>query len=731
MARKVLSISPSSLHIIETTPLDLARKIILLREGENEPDLDLGEFSGDTVDTDEAREEVINNLSKFDQEDLLPLDERCLRIHRLAEGKGVASLNTVAEQRLSTEQHTEYENQLDPLCRSIWMYLNFKEAFEDAESFHMARQFRDYGKMYDASEIDLDMPIALDAASVDEEALALAINKLLELKEDCTVSALNLPATGTHPASLMLIVRHGGSRTSVIDHRGGGSRRKVYFRPPDDATLIYTPELRQIEICAASPAVRQKVGECFAEVALGHDISKKPLTWKRFDLSRFRTSLTLPLPEIDGFEILTASVIEVELRLGDWKRKLSLRVALHDDITFVADKYLGANNLFTRAEDFSRVGIAVRYYHAEKDRKGTLNITITGSKGCNLQSNKDPDLRSLGYALLKAWDILSTFKEIETAELHTMFPQLVALFDRAEDNVTGAYLRNAGLDPRQLIEGGLLERSGRQEIVLIDGEDTDDEVSVKPSSTKGMVQLTGSFGEDHGTQPAADFDLYELNPQWLHETLIKLIKPLLSTSTLQLLDTDLTFLGSLQVEGADVPIYFARRLDNLKSVAALDVILRSRQDAGVGIVLSAGKTGLAHLGPNVVMPIAEVFRQGESDDTKTAILQRFTTGRWLALGGAEVTLAKYGSQSAMLYIPGKIPLPVLGFKQIVIFERLVAAHKSGSPDVPTGALIEGSGVRSPADAWPSATRSTVVGIYMENSRRGHWRLKADGSVHSG
>src|SRR5690606_5011838 len=129
--------------------------------------------------------------------------------------------------------------------------------------------------------------------------------------------------------------------------------------------------------------------------------------------------------------------------------------------------YLGANNLFTRAEDFSRIGITVRYYHAEKDREGTLNITITGSKSCNLQSDKDPDRRSLGYALLKEWGILSSFKEIRTAELHTMFPELVVLFDRAEDKVTGAYLRNAGLDPRQLIDGGLLERCGRQEIVLI------------------------------------------------------------------------------------------------------------------------------------------------------------------------------------------------------------------------------------------------------------------------
>ena len=49
--------------------------------------------------------------------------------------------------------------------------------------------------------------------------------------------------------------------------------------------------MRQIEVCADSPVVRQTVSDSFAEVALGHDISQKPLTWKRYNLSRFRYSL--------------------------------------------------------------------------------------------------------------------------------------------------------------------------------------------------------------------------------------------------------------------------------------------------------------------------------------------------------------------------------------------------------------------------------------------------------
>ena len=42
-----------------------------------------------------------------------------------------------------------------------------------------------------------------------------------------------------------------------------------------------------VEVCAASPAVRQKLGTCFAVTGLGQDLSSKPITYKYYDLSRF------------------------------------------------------------------------------------------------------------------------------------------------------------------------------------------------------------------------------------------------------------------------------------------------------------------------------------------------------------------------------------------------------------------------------------------------------------
>jgi hypothetical protein len=82
-----------------------------------------------------------------------------------------------------------------------------------------------------------------------------------------------------------------------------------------------------------------------------------------------------------------------------------------------------------------------------------------------------------------------------------------------------------------------------------------------------------------------------------------LIKPVLSKLAAQVVDSDLTMLGTMRTDGADVPIFFARRLYDLKTVSNLDQKMRARNSAGVGIVLSAGPDGPGYLGPNLVIPV--------------------------------------------------------------------------------------------------------------------------------
>ena len=731
MPRRSLPLGPETLGLIEDARIDLLQAVLAVREGDNEPVIALPEDVPDLNDEDAVhayRQKVTDVLSEFDPDELRPAERRSRRIRAFANGKGVTSLTTIVDQRLDDDRAREFERQPDALCRAIWAFLNARETFEDAESFHFARQFRDYGRLYDAFEVELENAVALDAASIDEASLAAKVTAALELKTACTVRALDLPATDTHPASIMLIVRHGGPLSSVYDHRDDGRRGTIYYRPPNEATLIYTPSKQQIEVCANSPLVRQKVSDSFAEVALNHDISQKPLTWKRYNLTRFRTSLSLPIPSIDGYIISLARVLEAEIRLGKWSRKLSLKVAIDDDIEEVAALYLKPNNIFKRADSFSRIGIAVAYSRVGDEKERTLNITISGSKSCNLQSNKDPDERSLGYALLGVWGILSAFRQIENGDLRAMFPQLVALYDRVEDEVSGAYLRELGLDPARLIEGGLLERRGRQDIVLVDDDGMDGEFTVKPSPTPGMVRTVGPFGEDGGERPASDLERYEINRQWLHETVVRLMNPLLAKRASQILGPDLTLLGAMQIDGADVPVYYARRLDDLKTIGQLDLALRARNDAGVGIVLAASAEMPACLGPNVVVSLlSNVSSEGDEFVLSRDSLElAFRSGRTLALGGTTPQVLKSGNQSATLFIPGRPSLAILGANQIKIFERLVAAYKAGSPDVKASALTEDLDVRSPQQAFRKETWQSILNVYIgKGAKHGFWRLVVD------
>ena len=126
MARKAFQIGPSALSLIEDAPVGLVRAVLRLRESDNEPDFGLPEPTDEQVG-DDPRQQILDALSQFDQEDLHPLERRCRRIRMLAEGKGVSSIDTIAEQRLADDQYTNYVSQPDPLCRSIWVYLNFQQ----------------------------------------------------------------------------------------------------------------------------------------------------------------------------------------------------------------------------------------------------------------------------------------------------------------------------------------------------------------------------------------------------------------------------------------------------------------------------------------------------------------------------------------------------------------------------------------------------------------------------
>lgn len=721
MGQRYERIGRETLDIADTAPIELLRQIVEWQEDET---VDQRVMTWPASEHEDAfRRSVKSLLDEQTIEFLRPIEDRCVRINQLASADGIKSLSHVAKERLSHEQYQVFDAQPNELCRCIWMFLGRQQDFRDAEAFHAVRQYRDHGKMYDAFEVDAGAATITSVQRMDLGTLAGLLTTRLDLPSKVDISTLHLQATSTHRPSLLVIVRHAGPLSSVFHHKDGGQRKTIYFRPSNEASLVWTPDEGLIEACGASPQVRMSVAETFAEVVFKTDLSKKPLSWRYYDLSRFHSSLTLPLPPWDDVVVGLAKIIEIEMRLGTWARRLSLRVTIDDDIEDTAQRWIGGGRLLKRVEGFSRVSLAVKYKLPPKEKLRSMEISF-GDRRSNLQSKASVDDRDLGYRLLQFWGILKRLQPLEYEEIAEILPQLLELHDLPDDEVSGGQLRRRGLNPQRLMDAGVIAFKARQSRILSD--DAGGEILVEAGEREGESQAKDLFHEPSGKLVSDDTRLYVLRRDWLDEIVLSALRPLIGKGRIENVTEDLISFGTWRGEHQDIPLFLVRRVDDLNRLQLADLVLRSRQGGGVGVVLTAVKTPLTHLGPNVLVPLPEILSDGKLDDDAIAdLMQRFKEGRWLAMGGTEVSLMHFGNHLAMLYIPGKVPLPVLGPKQIKILDRLIKAHKADAPGVSTGQVIEGTGVRSPADAWKSNVRKSVVGVYFENSQRGLWRLKAD------
>ena len=497
----------------------------------------------------------------------IPLDRHAQRILTLAEGRGGEALHRVAD-KLRPPQTETWEAQQDSMGRSLWLYQHRADLFDEAENLFYADHYRDNGKLYEAFEIEGDDHVALGWSESLKEALEARLQQRLQLPGRCTVSHLEVTgenAEGDTVDQHLLIIRHGGPLASVaVYHETDGSRGERYFRPLHEATLLYSPKEGLVEVYSASAGARREVASAFAEVALGIDLSRKPLTLKHYRFDRFLTSLDLPLPTLPGFDIERAAVVEVIVRTGNPKHRTGFKVTIEDQFEQEAILVYGPGHLFRHATCIAKIIIAVRFT-SKKDNyrtSRTLNITLSDPNRCNLRSHKDPMMRELGYALLTHWDIMTAVRMLDAKDEAALFPALLELYDQGHAELPGQFFQQRGLDLESLAHGGFIERRGRFATHRVEVGDSEQEVSVRSAGKPGWLVYDDPMDGLLVEIPAAVMDKYAIRAEWLEECLLKRLKSCFSRKAATRLTEDLTFLGEISLGDDRVPCYLARGLAN-------------------------------------------------------------------------------------------------------------------------------------------------------------------------
>lgn len=713
--------------MFENAPYDFLREFLASCKT---PDGDLlNPPEMETIAATSTPKEILREfLDRQDQDVLGELDRLSGSVLELSEGKGITSLETVACKKLFNVDYDLFTEAPDALCRSIWIHCRFPEVFQDAESFYAARRYRDHRKLYAAYEVDQDDLVELGELTTDTTALCRKLEDLLDLRAKATASVLELPKTPAHPPSLMVALRHPGTLSSIRDHREDGNLKTYYYRPSHEAVLIYTPEQKKIEVCAESFSVRQQVADVFAEVVLKQDLSAKPLTKRDFNLERFRSSFDLDLPDLDEVEITSATVVEAEMPLGNWARRLNLKVTRDENIDDAMTDYVRDSSQLVRKFGFSKIAIAVGFVRRSDGKNATLRLQVSGGNTSNVQSQSDPFLRDLGLQLLRHWGLMDELRPLTDTEKARWFQFLLSLYDLPGDEVSGTFFSAAGVDPGRLMQSGFLTRKSRQVLVLIDDDDDGTvESELETGPVKGTLKVQGGFGEERGNVADANAISFDIDRRWLAEEILELLGGALRAAVIEIETNHLASLGAIELRNGSVPVYLARELGNVKVVDDLDVALRQKHKLGPGIVLAPSENAPRYLGPNVVVRLSSILSPDEDvvEIDKCELRRQFDAGRSLIASAQVAQVIRHGAHAGTLFIPGADPLSLTSAYQLRFFERLVTAAADGSGEVLTKVLMDGTGSDHPKNLFSAKMRDIVTGRYIcHGSSNRYWRLRS-------
>ena len=213
---------------------------------------------------------------------------------------------------------------------------------------------------------------------------------------------------------------------------------------------------------------------------------------------------------------------------------------------------------------------------------------------------------------------------------------------------------------------------------------------------------------------------------WVAQHLRNQVIGVLDGPFIKQLSADIIALGTLKIDGRDVPVYLVRRLSDERAHAAIDTQLRARNDRGTGLVLQAGKGAGSCLAANVLTPISDHIEANLLEIVLSARSMKaaFRHNRLLAKGGQAVELVSAGPSSGTLLVPGQGTIYISGEHRVRLIRLLVEAHNSGPASMATADLIKGIDGQSLANIFGQPLWDKLKADFLRSPTSGQWEIAA-------
>ncbi|WP_425219351.1 hypothetical protein [Ralstonia solanacearum] len=724
MARKTLTNASNLLGLIERAPASVLRVFSGLPECQA---LSRGfDWSQDETTLPGALLEHIRHLRRDLRE---PAEREALRIVRLASSRGALILTSVADQLNDADLFATFLSQPGgEFGRAVWMRVHSDATarlFEVAESILNTADIRGNKRLYDAFDVPCDEPPPFLWSDKVKRELESELTRAMRLAEPCEVVHVALADErddGEASVAHCLVVRFAGEQVTAVQVVNRNRRSFCYF-PARDATLLYAPGRKVVEVYAHTLSTRAPLANVLSAHGFKVPLSSRPLNRSRYDLSRFAQPLKDVKPRLDGAKVERLYLAEARALLGHASDTVTIHLDSGAELHDVLGEHWG-NHPFSQAAAILGVTLVADLVVAGDATQTPLSIVLAEPGRCSLQNERDLRLRRVGTQLLEALGVLKPLNPGSGVDDPDLIGQVARLLECATSPMDGFALAQLRIDIERFEDEGILTEGDRitQKVVeLADG--TRCAVPLERCADANFVRYRDPLTGDDVMLQARHARRWKVHLNWLREEIITALGSALQGMRGKHLDEEPVFLGELDVDGAFVALYFATRMGSERQYARVDAALRLRPRAVPGIVLTTSTAPFPFAGTNVVIPIEDVLAPNRSatavDLARLKVAYRHC--HQAAMGGTAISLkVSADGYAAQLSIPGRAPWRVTGKAKIAVLQRLVDAYAAGTPHVNTKKLMEDTGCATPANLF---SKSSPWRDYLVRVKGAHaWQL---------
>ncbi len=676
------------------------------------------------------RSALIEHVRHLRSEHREMAEREALRLIRIASAQGAKVLSAVSEQLNDAELIDEFHAQDGgEIGRAIWMRAHSPETtriFEIAESVLNTSSLRGLKRLFDAFDVPGDEPPPFIWNDSVKATLETRLTESMRLADRCEVVHIVLGQEGNADDPLVhyLVVRFAGDQVTAL-RMVNRLRESFCYYPARDATLVYSPSRRLVEVCADTTSSRSQLANVLSQHGFKRPLSSRPLSRFRYDLSPFSRNLDGMKPQLSEGKVERLRIARISALLGHASDEVSLTIDSGREVSeVIAPRW--SNHPFAHGEGITAVTLVADLVLNGDSHETPLVIEVADPGRCSLQGEKNERLRRMGLALLEYLRVLKPLKVGTSATDPDLLRQAIRLMEMPEGPIDGFVLDKLGMDIESLADEGILtegERIAKRTVEVAQGESFDVPLNLTPDGR--TVTYTDPLSGNVVSLPAQHARRWKLDRDWLREEIITALGSAMPGPRGQgLSGEEPVYLGELTIDDQKIPVHFASHLDHERHFGKVDATLRSRPRPVAGILLTTTSAPLPFAGTNVIVPVDQVLARtkGVSAVDLATLGALYRHGQMAALGGTSVRLSvSADGQTATLSIPGKAPWQFSGPQKIVVLQRLVNAYHASTPHVNTKILMEGTGCSSPANLFGKNSPWREYLVKVEGARA--WQLK--------